>query len=148
MKKRCRVSILIHACMRTIQNPNDGLSYPLVTKLIGGTLVSLYPSIRPCVRPSIRPSVHEIVSALYLLQYYLDQFQIYTACQPTSGNVSHVELLKNIKFEILRKYLTSWLSTSCSGLLWISIYVKITLNGQGFFSPFSMEVEKGVSMRH
>ena len=61
----------------------DTLLYPSSTKLKGGILVSL------C------PSVDRILSALYLPQYLPDPFHIYTAFQATSG-VSSVIYFSNL----------------------------------------------------
>ena len=40
--------------------------------------------------PSVLPSVNQIVSALYLPQYWPDPFHIHTSYQPTSEGVSRV----------------------------------------------------------
>ena len=51
---------------------------------------------------SVCPSVDRIVSALYLLQYSLDPFHIYTSYQATSEGVSHVKTFSKIQnFEVL-----------------------------------------------
>ena len=42
---------------------------------------------------SVRPSVDKIVSTLYLPQYLLDPFHIYTSYQTTSEVVSHVKVI-------------------------------------------------------
>ena len=63
----------------------------------GGILVSSCQS----VPSSVRPSVDRIVSALYLLQYSLDPFHIYTPNQAISEGVSCVKFFskfKNLKF--------------------------------------------------
>ena len=65
------------------------LPRPCHTKLLGGILVSL------------RPSVPHPVSALYRLQFWLDPFDIYTPYQATSEGVWHVKFLakfKNLNF--------------------------------------------------
>ena len=51
-------------CCRSL----NALLYPHTTKLLGGILVSL--------RPSVRPSVPHPVSALYHLQFRMDSFRI------------------------------------------------------------------------
>ena len=61
------------------------------TMLKGGILVS------PC--SSVCPSVDKIVSALYLLQYSPDPFNIYTSYQATSEGVK--VFFKIQKFEVL-----------------------------------------------
>ena len=49
---------------------------------------------------SVCPSVGRMVSALYLQQYSLDRFHIYTSYQPTSGVscIMFFSKLKNLKF--------------------------------------------------
>ena len=49
---------------------------PRTTKLLGGILVSLRPSVCQSVRPSVRPSVPPAVSALSQLQFRMDSFHI------------------------------------------------------------------------
>ena len=74
------------------------LLYPCWTKLKGGCT---------CFTLSVCPSVDRIVSALYLPQYSLDPFHIYTSYQATSEGVSPVKFLKwiNLKFwQILKLY--------------------------------------------
>ena len=63
-------------------------------KLTIGILVS------PC-RLSICPSVDNIMSALYLPQYYPDPFHIHTSYQPTADGVSDANLFftfQNLNF--------------------------------------------------
>ena len=69
---------------------------------------------------SARPSVGRIVYALCFPQYYMDSFYIYISDQPTSGGVSHVILFKNLPI----LFVNLSLSTSCSGLLRMSGYLR------------------------
>ena len=81
---------------------------PISTKLKGGYI-------------GFTLSVHQtdvIMSILYLQQYLLDTFHIYTSYQATSEGVSHVDFLAKItKFEFLAiffKFVT--LTLSCFDL--------------------------------
>ena len=49
------------------------------------------------VRPSVCPSVDRIVSALYLQQYSLDPFHIYTSYQATSEGLSRIMFVSKFK---------------------------------------------------
>ena len=78
--------------------------------------------------PSVHLSVDRIVSALYLPQYLLDTFHIYTKLQ----NVWFFFLIaKKIEFASISS--TLWLSISCSEILWIWSYRKIYLTTQDFY---------------
>ena len=69
-------------------------------KLKGGIRVSPCPSV--CL--SVCPSVDRIVSTLYLLQYSLDPFHIYTSYQATSDGVSYVKFFENWKMWSFGKF--------------------------------------------
>ena len=69
---------------------------PTSMKLKGG-----YTGFMLFVRPCLRPSLDGIVSALYLRQYLLDSYPIYSSHQATSKSVSCVKLfakLQNLNF--------------------------------------------------
>ena len=110
-----------------------------------GWYTGLTISVRLSVHPYVRMSMDQILFVLYLPQYF--SFQIHTSYQLSSGDVPCIEFLKKVeKFNFLTKFFTSWLSPSCSGLLWVSRYVRITINAQVFFhfwygnSPFGENV--------
>ena len=64
-----------------------------------GFTLSVCQSVPPSVRLSIYLSMEGFVSTLYLKQYSLDPFHIYTSYQSTSKGVLHVKfLLQNLKF--------------------------------------------------
>ena len=97
-----------------------------------GWYTGLTISVCLSVHPYVRMSIDQIVFALYLPQYF--SFQIHTSYQLSSGDVPCIEFLKKLeKFNFLAKCFTSWLGPSCSGLLWVSRSVRITINAQVFF---------------
>ena len=72
---------------------------PASMKLKGGYTVLI--SCCPSVRLSIHPSVNRIVSALYLQQYLLDPFHIYTSYPTTSEGMSCESFCKIHEFKNL-----------------------------------------------
>ena len=102
----------------------------------GGIMVSLCPS----VRPSVHPSVLHPVSALWLLQFWLDPFHIYTSYQATSEGVSCVNFLatfKNVKFWQFLKicnfdFVLFWLGIWCESLVWVIMGRRGYLRTQAF----------------
>ena len=78
------------------------LLYPASAKLKAGYTgftLSIHPSVPPSVRPSVHSSVDGIMCAMYLQQYLLDTFHIYTYHQTTSEGVLCVKLVT--KFRML-----------------------------------------------
>ena len=83
---------------------NDGqYYYTRLNEVEGG-----YTGFTLSSRLSICLSVDKIVSALYLLQYLLDSFHIYTSYQATSEGVSRVSFGKLFKFVTLNLSCFDW----------------------------------------
>ena len=88
-----------------------------------GILVSLHPSI--C--PSAHLSVLHPISALKRLQFWLDEFYIYTSYQATSEGVFHVKLSAQFQnwdfgqfFYIFNfDFVFFWLWIWCESLVWV-----------------------------
>ena len=73
---------------------------------------------------SLRPSVPHPVSALYLLQFWLDPFHIYASYQATSEGVSRAKFLAKFQnlaiFKICNfDFVLFWLGIWCESLVWV-----------------------------
>ena len=96
--------------------PLNMLSYPRTTKLLGGILVSLRPTVRLSVRPSRIPC--PLCST-----YSLVWFHIYTSYQSTSERVSRVTFLANFRIWIFKicyfDFTLFSLGIWCASLVWV-----------------------------
>ena len=126
----------------TVTTVSHYLYTPRTTKLLGG-YIGFTRSVRLSVRPSVPRPSHirpATVSALYLLQFWLDPFHIYTSYKATSEGVSRGKFLakcQNLKFWQFFKicnfdFVLFWLGIWCESLVWVIIGRRGYLRTQAF----------------